>query len=104
VSAVHRILLDEAPQIVFGTEFVAEDPQSPGWPFPRFRLRIRTTYDSGVILDISNPRTLELLAAATRTLLRAYRDSLDGPPLKAATPPTATQRRSRPTPRAFPGI
>ena len=99
---MHRISLDDAPQVVLGAEFLAEAPRDPVCPVPRFRLRIRTSYDSGVILDISNPRTLELLAAATRTLLRAYRDSLHSTPLKTAKPRKPTQRR--PTPRAFPGI
>ncbi len=100
---MHRISLDDAPQVVLATEFVPAQPRDPFWPYPRFRFRFRTSYDSGVILDISNPRTLELLAAAARTLLRAHRTHLDAtlPPAEAPKP---KQRRPRPTPRTFPGL
>ena len=52
---MHRISLDDAPQVVLGAEFLAEAPRDPVCPVPRFRLRIRTSYDSGVILNISDP-------------------------------------------------
>ena len=81
---MHLIRVDSAEQLLLGTRF---EPADEPWTQSLFRIQLRTSTDSGVILDFSDPRSLRFVAAAIRSLLDAHRDHHDRHPLHQCPTP-----------------